>query len=53
MLRVWLPPGYKSPDQRSERYPVMYLNDGQDLFDVCTSIFNACRSGASMRPQQR
>jgi enterochelin esterase-like enzyme len=41
MLRVWLPPGYKSPDQRSERYPVMYLNDGQDLFDVCTSIFNA------------
>src|SRR5579859_3085847 len=40
MLRVWLPPGYKSRDQRSERYPVMYLNDGQDLFDVCTSIFN-------------
>jgi predicted alpha/beta superfamily hydrolase len=41
MLRVWLPPGYKSPDQRSERYPVMYLNDGQDLFNACTSIFNA------------
>jgi enterochelin esterase-like enzyme len=41
MLRVWLPPGYKSPEQSSERYPVMYLNDGQDLFDVCTSIFNA------------
>jgi len=41
MLRVWLPPGYKNPDQRSERYPVMYLNDGQDLFDVCTSIFSA------------
>jgi predicted alpha/beta superfamily hydrolase len=41
MLRVWLPPGYKSPDQRTKRYPVMYLNDGQDLFDACTSIFNA------------
>ena len=41
MLRVWLPPGYKNQGQRSERYPVMYLNDGQDLFDVCTSIFNA------------
>jgi enterochelin esterase-like enzyme len=41
MLRVWLPPGYKNPDQRSEHYPVMYLDDGQDLFDACTSIFNA------------
>jgi len=41
MLRVWLPPGYESADQRGTRYPVMYLNDGQDLFDVCTSIFNA------------
>jgi enterochelin esterase-like enzyme len=41
MLRVWLPPGYKSFDQSSRRYPVMYLNDGQDLFDACTSIFNA------------
>jgi enterochelin esterase-like enzyme len=41
MLRVWLPPGYRNPDQHSKRYPVMYLNDGQDLFDACTSIFNA------------
>lgn len=41
MLRVWLPPGYNSPDRRSERYPVLYLNDGQDLFDACTSIFTA------------
>jgi predicted alpha/beta superfamily hydrolase len=49
MLRVWLPPSYKTPDQRSERYPVIYLNDGQDLFDACTSIFNA-QECASMRP---
>jgi predicted alpha/beta superfamily hydrolase len=41
MLRVWLPPGYNDPDHRSERYPVLYLNDGQDLFDACTSVFNA------------
>ena len=41
MLRVWLPPGYRSPEQRNQRYPVLYLNDGQDLFDACTSIFNA------------
>ncbi|HEY5211827.1 MAG TPA: alpha/beta hydrolase-fold protein, partial [Acidobacteriaceae bacterium] len=40
MLRVWLPPGYWSPEHRGERYPVLYLNDGQDLFDACTSIFN-------------
>lgn len=39
MLRVG-PPGYSSPDRRNERYPVMYLNDGQDLFDACTSIFD-------------
>lgn len=40
MLRVWLPPGYNSPEHRSQRYPVLYLNDGQNLFDACTSIFN-------------
>lgn len=41
MLRVWLPPGYGSRDHAAERYPVLYLNDGQDLFDACTSIFNS------------
>jgi predicted alpha/beta superfamily hydrolase len=40
MLRVWLPSGYNSPQQRNTRYSVLYLNDGQDLFDACTSIFN-------------
>ena len=39
-LRVWLPPGYRSPQHRQDRYPVLYLNDGQNLFDACTSIFN-------------
>ncbi len=38
-LRVWVPPGYELPENKRKRYPVLYLNDGQDLFDVCTSTF--------------
>ena len=35
-LRVWLPPQY---DRRGEtRYPVLYLNDGQNLFDPSTAF---------------
>jgi enterochelin esterase-like enzyme len=41
MLRVWLPPGYDDAEQRDRRYPVLYLNDGQNLFDACTSQFSA------------
>jgi enterochelin esterase-like enzyme len=36
-LRVLLPEGYASPDNHGRRYPVLYLNDGQNLFDVCTA----------------
>ncbi len=36
-LRVWLPPGYSEPAAASKRYPVLYLFDGQLLFDRCTS----------------
>jgi predicted alpha/beta superfamily hydrolase len=33
-VRVFLPPGYDSnPDERHRRYPVLYLHDGQNLFD--------------------
>src|SRR5581483_11855175 len=39
-LRVWLPPGYRDRINADHRYPVFYLNDGQNLFDACTSIFN-------------
>ncbi len=39
-IRVLLPPGYDKPDNRKKRYPVLYLNDGQNLFDVSTSLFN-------------
>jgi enterochelin esterase-like enzyme len=36
-LRVWLPSGYSDPVAASKRYPVLYLFDGQLLFDRCTS----------------
>jgi alpha-amylase len=32
---VWLPPGYD--DNPRERYPVVYMHDGQNLFDPSTS----------------
>jgi predicted alpha/beta superfamily hydrolase len=37
-LRVWLPPGYDDPANESHRYPVFYLNDGQNLFEPTTSF---------------
>jgi enterochelin esterase-like enzyme len=35
-LIVYLPPGYE--DQPDRRFPVLYLNDGQNLFDPSTSF---------------
>ena len=37
-LRVWLPPGYDDPANDGRRYPVLYLNDGQNLFEAATSF---------------
>lgn len=37
-LRVWLPPGYDDPENAGRRYPVLYLNDGQNLFETSTSF---------------
>lgn len=39
-LRVLLPPGYDEPRHAAQRYAVLYLNDGQNLFDASTSLFN-------------
>ena len=39
-LRILLPTGYASPENSERSYPVLYLNHGQNLFDVCTSLFN-------------
>jgi predicted alpha/beta superfamily hydrolase len=37
-LRVWLPPGYDDPANAGRHYPVLYLNDGQNLFESATSF---------------
>jgi len=37
-LRVWLPPGYDESENAAKRYPVFYLNDGQNLFEPTTSF---------------
>ena len=37
-LRVWLPPGYDDPANAGRYYPVLYLNDGQNLFEAATSF---------------
>jgi predicted alpha/beta superfamily hydrolase len=38
MLRVWLPPRYDAPGNETRQYPVLYLNDGQNLFDRATAF---------------
>ncbi|MFZ0867648.1 MAG: alpha/beta hydrolase-fold protein [Candidatus Sulfotelmatobacter sp.] len=37
-LRVWLPPGYDDAENSGRHYPVLYLNDGQNLFETATSF---------------
>jgi enterochelin esterase-like enzyme len=37
-LTIWLPPGYNR--DTSTRYPVLYMHDGHNLFDVANSNFN-------------
>src|SRR5260221_5093169 len=34
---VYLPPGYEK--QNATHYPVLYMQDGQNLYDVATSFF--------------
>jgi predicted alpha/beta superfamily hydrolase len=36
-IRVLLPPGYDAPENAAVTYPVLYLLDGQNLFDACLS----------------
>lgn len=37
-LRVWLPPGYDEEQNAGGRYPVFYINDGQNLFESSSSF---------------
>ncbi|MCC5823234.1 MAG: hypothetical protein LAT64_08005 [Phycisphaerales bacterium] len=32
-LLVWLPPGYDEPDNADRDYPVLYMMDGQNIFE--------------------
>ena len=34
---VWLPPGYD--ENKNQRYPVLYMQDGENIFDPSTSSF--------------
>ncbi len=34
---VWLPPGYEK--DKNKRYPVLYMHDGENIFDPATSSF--------------
>lgn len=38
-LRIWLPPGYSDAANTQRSYPVLYMLDGQNLFDSCTATF--------------
>jgi len=38
LLRAWLPPGYDDTQNAERKYPVFYLNDGQNLFDRATAF---------------
>jgi enterochelin esterase-like enzyme len=37
-LRIWLPPGYDDAQNQARHYPVLYLNDGQNLFESSTAF---------------
>src|SRR6185369_5606416 len=37
-IRVLLPAGYDAAENAQLRYPVLYMFDGQTLFDACTAF---------------
>lgn len=45
-LLVWLPPSYR---RGSRRYPVLYMQDGQNLFDPATSHAGDWQADLSLR----
>ncbi len=40
-IRVWLPSGYDDDTAVEPRFPVLYLQDGQNLFDRATSAYGS------------
>jgi enterochelin esterase-like enzyme len=39
-LRIWIPPEYNDPANVQKHYPVLYMMDGENLFDACTASFH-------------
>lgn len=37
-LLVWLPPGYHAPENAGRSYPVLYLMDGQNVFEALPGL---------------
>ncbi len=37
-LLVWLPPGYDEPENAAKTYPVLYLHDGQNVFEKLPAV---------------
>lgn len=37
-LLVWLPPGYHAPENAGQTYPVLYLMDGQNVFEALPGL---------------
>lgn len=37
-LLVWLPPGYEDPKNADKTYPVLYLHDGQNVFEQLPGV---------------
>ncbi len=37
-VRVWLPPGYADASNEKQKYPTLYMLDGQNAFDECTAF---------------
>lgn len=51
-IRVLLPAGYTDPVNRDRRYPVLYLLDGQNVFDACFSDVSHHEWGADETVQR-
>ncbi len=49
-ILVYLPPDY---DEATERYPVVYMHDGQNLFDEATSELSEWQVDETMEELSR
>jgi len=46
---VWLPANYFAPVNRNKHYPVLYMQDGQNLFDEATAQFHEWKFDESVQ----